>query len=258
MTTAYQAIVALAQLLGSLVEGTTDGAGSTTTTVDSLRLEATDYWNGGTIFKPETSQSRLITDFVAGTITHAAFPLAVGNAKAYAVFGVEWPRYQLFQAVSRALAELRLPAYDVSLTVVGNQRVYTLPTAVAIPLTLDIARNAGEPYDFQPWYSDWRAVGNELHFAAGKQPQETGRIIRLGYMAPHAAVTDDAGVIDGRIPLERLTWTAAVHAWRWRAQRGKGQEATTTQLLNEAIQEANRMRMIHPLPRLDPYPRLPL
>ena len=74
--------------IGDGAIGGTADSGSTTTTVDSERTEADDYWNGAYILftsGPNDGLSRKIADFDAATdtITHEAFPNAVASGHTY-------------------------------------------------------------------------------------------------------------------------------------------------------------------------------
>ena len=74
--------------IGTGAIGGTADSGSTTTTVDSERTEADDYWNNAYILftsGPNDGLSRRITDFNAttDTITHEAFPSAVAEGDTY-------------------------------------------------------------------------------------------------------------------------------------------------------------------------------
>lgn len=74
--------------IGTGAIGGTADSGSTTTTVDSERTEADDYWNNAYILftsGPNDGLSRKITDFNAttDTITHESFPSPVAAGHTY-------------------------------------------------------------------------------------------------------------------------------------------------------------------------------
>lgn len=262
MTILFDATLALANILDDVRSSTSTAAGTATTLVDTARTEPVDFWNGGTLWVQSgthANKSRRITDWAltTGTFTHDTLTTAAGSGVSYSVMDKSFPRDVLIRSINLALDEMRLAAFDTSLTTIANQEAYTLPTGVHAVKTVEIALSSAAPYHYVPWYC-WREIDGEIVFDAGKQPGDAGYKIRLGYNAPHAVLDSDDDTIDARIALERLIWTAAVHAWRWSVRRTRTDDPLAVQALNEAAARAELMKRKWPLEQLKPQARLTL
>lgn len=253
--TLFSISLALAKVLGNVRSSTTTAAGSATTIVDSTRTEPADFWNDGTLWitsGTHSGKSRKITDWALSgtTFTIPTTTTAAGAGVTYSVIDGNWPQDKLVEFINRALVEIGdVPQDDASLTTVAEQEEYTLPSGVYNVRQVEIARELAAPYAYQQQYGNWYERDGVLRFATGREPQEDDYLIRLTYMAPHAALTADTGTVSQYIHPDLLVWTAAVHAWRWRTQMGRGDEPTNTLFYQEALGRADRERRLHRIPQ---------
>jgi len=264
MTTLFDATLALARLLGNVRDSTTTGAGTATTVVDSTRTEADDFWNGGTLWVTSGTQSgksRKITDwaFTGTTFTIPTTSTAVGSSATYSVITADWPQDKLNSFINAALRDIGdVPAEDATLTTVGGQEQYTLPTGVSDVRMVEVAQSEDTPYSYQPIWN-WRELPTgELQFDTGREPGDTGFYIRLTYMDAHAVMTADTSTVSTYVHLDRLTWAAAVHAWRWRMQVAKTDEPMYQLFYQEAVAQAEKYKRIRPTPYIPRPVRLSL
>lgn len=254
MTTLFDATLALAKILGNVRSSTTTAAGTTTTIVDSTRTEANDFWNGGTIWITSgalSGVSRKISDWAltGTTFTVPAMASAPGSGVSYSVIVGDWPQDKLIEFINSALRDIGdVPKTNATLTTVADQEQYTLPAGVRDVRRVEIATSKTTPYDYQPWIGVWRETEDgKLQFDTHHIPDEDGYLIRLTYVGAHSAVSADTDTIHSLIHLDRLIWSAAVHAWRWRMQMAKQDEPMHQMHYQEAVAMAERMRTKHPI-----------
>jgi len=255
MTTLFDASLALAKILGNVRSSTTTSAGSATTIVDSTRTEPADYWNDGTLWitsGTHSGKSRKITDWALSgtTFTIPTTTTAAGSGVTYSVISADWPQDKLWEFINAALREFGdVPQVDTSLTTVADQEAYTLPTGVYNVRHVEIATELTAPYYYRHEYGTWREMDGSLYFNTKREPGDDDYLIRLTYMAAHATMDADADTISDYVHLDRLIWTAAVYAWRWRMQMAQEDEPLFAQFYTEAVARAERERMRHPIPR---------
>jgi hypothetical protein len=258
----------LAKILTDVLESaaTADGAAGKTTLVDNalpITAPVDDHFNQGTIFFRECTNaalegtSAIVTDFATAagvsTYTFAAAAAQTKAADTYAVITNNWPRYLLRQAVNAALHKIGdVDQQDITVPTVANQLAYTLPTGVFNVKKVEQASSATAPLNYVE-LSGWEEIEGEIQFLAGKQPGDTGYLLRLTYNIGSSEITADATAIASLIHPEWLKWTAAVIALRWRVDKTKDDDTYLKQRLNEALQnEAAAERKYRPLLKLKP------
>ena len=135
MTTLADVLYALAQNVQYVRTGTTTGAGTTATLLDTAASEASDFYNNGTIFfigGALAGKTAVITDFT--TITSYTFPTqssAPGASVAYAAAEPRFPRVSMVKAIQNAIRGMGpLPYEDSTLTPVTGTYEFSLPTGV--------------------------------------------------------------------------------------------------------------------------------
>ena len=269
MTTAFEAMLQLARLVGLLIEDKATG-GSTTTIVCSNLFTLPDTsldnaLNGGTAFvvtdaggagaAPENESAR-ITGYTAatGTVTLATGDLSAA-AGAGDMFGVTTvPRYQLYQCLNAALRDLgSVPSEDTSLTTAAATREYTIPAAAKRDLRqVWVASRTERPYDWYEIYCWEQRQNTSTYDLVFKEQPAAGYLIRLVYCAPHAALDDDADTINDLVPLDYLIWKAAYHHYRQRLHATGKDDKRWTGLMNEAAEYASQALVRHPI-RLPQY-----
>ena len=261
-TTLFQATLDLARAILYYAEGTATG-GTTLTLIDNpTRTEPADFWNGGTIWHRDpvhnVTTSKVITDYAltTWTITWAGAITAVVAGDAYTIATNQIPRGILQRSVNQALSEIgNITQENVALTTVADQEDYTLPAGVYNVVRVEIATATAAPYYYVPHFN-WEELPTtgELRFDTGREPGDTGYIIRLFYNAPLAELTTDAGSISSYIHPERLKWEAAVQACQWRF----GFDKSWQDKLAQAIAMREIQRREHPIIRMDRDPHYSL
>ena len=269
MTMAFDIMLQLARRLGIAREGDSYVAsgGSTTTLVCSTLTENDDYWNGGTLFitydaggagAPPQNQSREITDFVASTDTvtvGTAFTASVGAGDKFVITKNDYPRYILLQAINAALQWWGDIAHtdDTSLDTAANTLEYSLPAAAVDDLRqVYIAMRANAPLDFAP-FPYWRVDKGNGKLVFRVQP-DSGRDIRLVYVAPHSSIASDSDMISPQVSLPALYEYALSYAYFWRIQTVGRDDRKWVDFYNQCLSLANNYKREFPrtLPARDP------
>lgn len=235
MATVAQILYKMASLLRAVYYGTTTGAGTTTTLVDSGRTESVDYFNGGTLFfltGALAGQTAVVTDYGAGTLTFPAKASAPGAGIDYAVIDRKYRRGALVAAINNALSELGpFVQIDQSLVTVEDQESYSLPAGVGDVLRVEIASDAAAPYGWEDPYRYWREQDGALHFDDNHLPATGSMPIRLHYLEPHARVSADADVINSDADPDLVATLAALHAARNKAMLAGSSDPEPGQLV---------------------------
>jgi hypothetical protein len=195
--------------------------------------------------------SRKIIDWALATTTFTvpAMSSAAGSGASYSVITGDWPRDKLIEFINTALRDIGdVPKQDTSLTTVADQEAYTLPAGVNDVRMVEIATSTTSPYEYLRYVGTWRETEDgKIQFDTRYIPGVTGYTIRLTYVGKHAALVNDNDTVHALIHLDRLIWSAAVHAWRWRIQMAKQDEPMYQLSYNEAREMAERMRLAHPI-----------
>lgn len=280
MTTVVDVLVQAARALDALVEGVATG-GSTTTIVDSrlpgIGWNEDDQFNDGTAFilydaagaggAPQ-GECRVVSDYgqASGTITvGTAFTQAVAAGDVYGVMTDRYPKQVLVGKLNEWLAEQGdVPTEDTSLTTAASTREYTLPAAAAKRDLREvwIAQATAQPYDWQ-MLKHWRQV-----YAAGgangklifPYDPASGYLLKLVYMAPHAALYTDAGVLSDYLAADLAALEVALRAARWRLDQPGSEAEQVIRKINDLMGRAALARR-HRRPAMPDvaqiYPYLP-
>jgi hypothetical protein len=249
MTTLAAALFDAARKCTSVLEGSATG-GSTTTLADTSLLARDHWYQYGTIgflSGNNAGKTAVVSEFLDGTFT---FPTQAGACAAgnqYWATSAEFPKWKLVGAINEAMQELTPPAQNTALVVVAHQERYTLPSGVDNLIRVEVAENSAAPYDYVK-SDNWYEADGYLYFDTDHEPDVADRIIRLTYIPQWTEIFTDAGVIPDFINRERLAWTAAVIALRWRVNKMGEDEPEKIRQLNEALAMAERMAGAHPVP----------
>jgi len=252
MTTLAEATLNVGRNLKDYHQGISSSTGTTTTLIDSA-LDAQDgFFDGGTIWfltgtlagKSAVVSSWNLADH---TLTFETQTAAAASGIGYAVLPGAYPKGTLVAAVNRALQELGpFITHDTSLTVDEDVDQYTLPTGVSGVLRVEEATATSAPYGYDRNFY-WREAAGVLYFTPNYAPANDGNIIRLWYMAAHAELSTDAGVVNSAVHLDLLTWTALSFIYLWQLQRVWNDDPLVKEMLNNAKQEAAISRNRHPI-----------
>ena len=262
MTTLAGATLALSKKITFTWEGTATG-GSATTLIDTA-IDASlpnDYFNGGTIWilsGNNIGKCAVITNYdnATYTFTFATMTLLNASGNRYAVANKDYPLYLLKQAINEAMKTLGpLPDIATSIVTVGGQEEYNLPAGIMDVRRLEIAANDDEPYDWSI-HRHWKEIDGKIIFDSFCQPKDDDLTVRITYYPTAVELVNYTDVITPYIHIDRLAWESVCHALRWRLQRTKGDEPDVLRLLNEALANAQREELRHPVPQFSKDPHL--
>jgi hypothetical protein len=245
MTTYFEAQLALSRILQDTWESVATG-GSTTTVTDTLLNYPSGYFSDqprGTLFLDLTVKAtKIITVHATTTLTFSPAQgavIAAGNV--YAAAPGIFPKHILEQSIKVALQRIGKVPKTKDVTMVVNQQEWDNTDDVIFDeevIGVEFAGNAASPYGWTPnynWYQVQKTI-RTLIFEDHALPPTTN-LMRVFYLGDHAAMATLATGVSSYINLDRLVWTAAVHALRWRIQKIKQVSDGSTeisQLMTEA------------------------
>jgi hypothetical protein len=238
----------LARLLGVTAEGVATG-GSTTTIADTVeRLEANDFWNGGTAWitydagglgaAPQGEYS-FISDFATtgGIITlRSTLLTAVASGDRYAVSGLRYPLQLLIQKVNEVLRTIPLAKDDLStITIEANRTEYSLPTDVwelrQVAVQNNDTANDTQPERLYDWHVQKSATGTANVLVLGRQ-FAVDTILRLSYLTDHQTLRVNSDKLDDSIHINRVLYDAAVRCLLWYKSKVGDSDTSVNDLLN--------------------------
>lgn len=259
MTTLFQVLLDVARTCGVLVSGTATG-GSTTTLVDTNRLEQDDYFKGGTLFfRSGTGLINTTAKPTAYTGSSGTFTFATQTAPSAGVLysASNQSRDTLVQAVNLALTHMGVyTATDTSVALVNGTLEYDLPAGVSNVVRLE----APVLYDtihsnlaYAKMYQ-WEEDNGKLRL---KYPitGAYGEDLRIYYNCYHAEVNADADVISDLFNRQRLMWTAAYFFEYERMQFSGNADQKETMLMQTASMREMQMAQTFPVKNI---PRDPI
>ncbi|HPS39778.1 MAG TPA: hypothetical protein PL124_10230 [Candidatus Cloacimonadota bacterium] len=258
MTTLYNALLDVARTCGVLVSGTATG-GSTTSLVDTGRLEQDDYFKGGTLFiRTSSPASTKITAYSQSAHTFT-FPARANIVTGTLYSASNQSRDTLVQAINLALTHMGpYTATDETLLLASNTIEYSLPTGVhnvvrvEAPIRYDPTNVSLLAYEK---LYHWEEDNGKLRFKypiSGAQ----GSALRIYYNIYHADVNLDADVISDLYNRQRLMWTAAYFFEYQRMQFSGNSDAKETLLMQAASLKEAQMAQSFPVPSLSRDPIL--
>jgi hypothetical protein len=259
--TLFNCTYELARALGVVEEGTATG-GSTTTIIDTVeRLEADDFFNGGTAWilydaagagaAPQGEMS-IVTDQALSTNTltlRSTLTAAVGAGDKYAVARTRYPLNLLIQKVNEALVGVVIEKTDISTVVIANlQTEYSLPSDVIELKEVWISTNVDTDDNRWQRVYDWSiqksatGTANKLIF---DHQYSTSTVVKLVYLAYHATLVNPADKLDDSIHINKIIYNAAVGCLLWRKAKVGESDSSLNELLNYYQNLANQMNAEH-------------
>jgi hypothetical protein len=244
--TYFEAQVDLARVLMDVWEGVATG-GTTTTVIDTVLNYPDGYFSDnprGTLFLDlATDAVAVITGHSSQTITFA--PAQAGAVAAndiyYAAPGV-FPKHIIEQSVKMGLKRIGKIPFAKDVAAVVDQQEWDSDDDTVFTqdiVGVEFAANAAAPFNFTPhyrWNQYMLSSKKTLVFNEGALPTTTNNM-RIFYLDDHEPLTSLDDEISSFVNPDRLTWTAAIHALRWRIQRIKQVADTSEQdgaLMTEA------------------------
>ena len=251
MTTLFQVLLDVARTCGVLVSGTATG-GSTTTLIDTKRLEQDDYFNGGTLFFRSgtglINTTATVTDYAQspGKFTFAA-QTAVSSGVIYSASNQH--RDTLVQAINLALIHMGpYTAINTDVTLVKNTLEYALPTGISnvvrveAPIIFDTA-NQLLAYNKQYHWEEDSGVLRLKYPISGEYDEP----LRIYYNTYHSEVVDDDDEISPLFNRQRLMWSAAYFFEYERMQYTGNADQKETLLMQTASMREMQMAQTYPV-----------
>lgn len=263
MTTLWDATLALARILMQVRQGLATG-GSTTTVVDTALDEPSNYF--GTTYRPgtlwldlATNVSKTITGYTFGasptiTFTPAQATPAPGAVVANDVYYAappDFPRYVLIQAINQALQELGPFPTVAEITAVADQQEYDSDDNAIFEeeiVSIELATSSAAPYDWMK-IENWdqhELTKRTLVFDEGHEP-DVAYTMRVTYLAAHAELSSDSGVVNRLVNPDLLKWQAACYAYQWKITHTKGDEDHWKQQFQYALTMTAKEKGRHPI-----------
>lgn len=217
----FDVILAVGQLLGGMAFGTTTTGGSTTTLIDTSRIENDDYWTRGTVLivtspTGPAEEFALVTNWVNGTstLTFGTLTGTVASGDTYAIIPPRWPLEMLKSKINLVLRRIMIPQIDTtSLDTADNQTEYTLPATIPASSLRRVWLQVNDDSNDNQWLEirDWKLITNATGTAdVLVLPQfASGWDIRLDYVAPHPTVVDCDDNISEAIHINRIIYHVA-------------------------------------------------
>jgi hypothetical protein len=221
----------LATELGIVYESAATG-GSTNTVVDTtMRTEADDYWNQGTVWitydaagaaAAPQGEYDVVSDFAnsSNTITlTTGFTVAPASTDLYAVAHKVFPLYDLSLAINRAIRDIGpIPVTNTTaIDTAAQQTEYTLPIEANTDLLEVYIQSKLSDADDNKWIKSYNwdvqrtATGTADTLVFDQQPLYTYDV-KLVYLAPHAKLVASTSKLSETIRQERVIYKAAYHA----------------------------------------------
>lgn len=249
MTTLAEVILKVSDIVQPTARGTATG-GSTTTLVDTARVEPTAHFAYGTVWflSGDLSGKTAVPTAYSATTHTFTIPTqtaAVAAGVQYAAAVPHYTRDMLVSAVNAALRDHgRTMQTDATLVGVSEQEEYTLPAGVnsVRRVLLDGEVN---------YY--WRVVAGKLVFDSDAAP-EAGAVITLHHYGYHPAVSTDTATISDQVDISLLVWSAVYHAAMQRiGYEGDKARNLADRALSMVMQFSPR-RMENTMPRDPKFP----
>jgi len=258
--TLFDCTYQLARALGVVSEGIATG-GSTTTILDSVeRLEADDYWNGGSAWilydagglgTAPQGEYGYISDYAlsGGTVTlRTALSAVVAANDRYAIAGVRYPLQLLIQKINETFGVIEKT--DITtITTANEQTEYSLPSDVLDLKEVYIQSNSDDSDDngwekIYDWDVQKSATGTANKLVLMRQ-FTTGYAVKLVYLTYHAKLQAATDKLDDSIHINKVVYNAAVGCLLWRKAKVGESDLTVNDLLNYYQNLAAQMNNEH-------------
>jgi hypothetical protein len=260
MTTLFDTLLKTAECLRGLRYSTSTAVGSTTTLVDTTRIEIDDYFVKGTLFIQSgalANKSLVITDWTlaSGAFLFTAQTAAPGSGISYAVGDRRWPRDAMVAALNLALHNLGTMSQVIdngTFILVKDQTEYSLPTGVSNIARVQFATETASPYEWSEPYHRWRELNGKLYLDEDDLiwlNSYAGCRIRIYYNAIHPTVGGDTDAISDAVNMMRLAWEAAYYACLVKSDYDPK--------ARELLPLADKERQAHPKFTIEQMPRDP-
>jgi len=264
MTTMFDAVLRLTNLLGVLRVSTATG-GTTSTLLDTKRTEKDDTYNGGTCLlitdaggesaAPE-GEWPAVTDFAnTGGVITATFTVAPASGDTYGIAAGRYPLDVLKSAINNEIIKYQQPRYDrTSLDIVSEQSEYTLPTGITGDNLVNVYEETSttttdsKPIKLNFWVQE-AATGTQHTVVIDTGKTTAGNNITLEYMAQLSPLYLASDTIDPIVPIERILPSAAAHCEVVRMRTYDSGDELDIAMLQFYRDEAREMKRDNPIRR---------
>ena len=263
MTTMFNAVLELVNMLGTLRVSTATG-GDTTSILDTKRLEADDTWNGGSAFiitdaggasaAPEGEWAR-VSDFAetGGDITISAVTAAIAAGDTYGVSAGRYPLDVLISAINNEIIKEKIPRYDTtSLDIVAGQSEYTLPVGINGNNLVGVYESTSTDSDDNQWTPlsfsvQEAATGTQHVLVIESRSVGTGNDIMLEYLSRLSPLYLATDVIDDIVPMARILPSAAAQCETIRMRTFDSGDPLDIEMLKFYRDEARQAKLENPI-----------
>ena len=263
MTTMFNAVLELVNMLGTLRVSTATG-GDTTSILDTKRLEADDTWNGGSAFiitdaggasaAPEGEWAR-VSDFAntGGDITISAVTAAIAAGDTYGVSAGRYPLDVLISAINNEIIKHKIPRYDTtSLDIVAGQSEYDLPVGINGNNLIGVYESTSTDSDDNQWTPlsfsvQEAATGTQHVLVIESRSVGTGNDIMLEYLSRLSPLYLATDVIDDIVPMARILPAAAAQCELIRMRTYDSGDPLDIEMLKFYRDEARQSKLENPI-----------
>jgi len=236
-------------------------SGGTTSTLVDADLGGEDTYDGGGAGAAPEGEFAEVTDYAesTGTITvaTAAFTDAPAATDGYIVSTSEYPHRQVIRAVNRALSKIGdIPKVDTTTLDTASAQTeydYAVTWKRQPPYRIDIQTQTNDADDNR-WQELSKGFWYYVPAAAGstgliifRDQLPTSRDLRIWYKGPHDAVEAYNDTIYEGLHPDLVVAEVVYELLRWRYTEQRGADEYIAQLLNEAGESREQMRMKHPV-----------
>jgi len=248
--------------LGDLHSGTATG-GSTTTVIDSSLGGKQDDWknavvmidyDAGALGAAPQGEYQLCSGYAAatGTLTTAAFTVAVASGDLYSVASQRIPLGVIVQAINQRLKAMGdVPTEDTSLAFVSGQSLYTLPVATRggrLKQVWEATSSDSDAPGLTP-REDWHLSGaTQIDFTGATT---AGNTLHLFYVGAHSRLGAYGDTLSPFVHIDRIASDVAYWATRAFLAQSRGTSSASdkqlTMLENDMLLAKKEHRIMLPM-----------
>src|SRR5574341_992969 len=259
--TLFDLTLDLARLLETVSEGVATG-GDADTLLDRVeRLEADDYWNGGTVWitydaggagAAPQGEYGYVSDFfqTGGNVSiRTALSAAIAASDRYAIATLRYPLQLLIQKVNETLDVIE-KTDTTTITIASSQLEYTLPTDCRElkQVWLQTDADVNDWQQVHDWYKQKSATGSADKLVFRRQ-HVAGYAVKLVYEPYHAYLRIATDKLDDGISSRQVIHDAAVRCVLWRKAKVGNSDLSVNDLLNFYQNLASQVRQEAPATR---------
>lgn len=243
----------LSMLLQNTYTGEATGGSGSTVIIDTNNDAPAGYFSDamypGTVWIPFYRTTHLVTTHTLNNLTISpGYAATIPVGLDYYAAPTAFPRWQLRQAINRALRDIGEAPFVTTVVAVAYQESYTWNHDGVFAKEIrkvEVATSLAAPYNFQEHFGWYQEKDMTFHFFPGYAPGDT-YLMRITYLEPYIAPLEtDLDECFSTIDVNLVLWTAAVNALRWKVQLTKSDDQTYIGMLNEALKNSKDLLAKH-------------